>query len=408
MTILEFKVDKESDIKIWLRFLKLNKATYGLNFLELLPKELLSNLLNKSEENQKEIILEYIKQYYTEKNLDKFRINAYNKIKDNFDLIIERLEKLHNKKLPVKRIIVKYGTFTACPYIYQGKKSQTYGLFINNLVIENNIQIMVFTHEVMHLFFHYYFDDYCIEKGLSKKQTSDLKEAVTVLLNLEFKDLIEIEDKGYTDHKFIRQIITDLWKSQQEDKKDFLKLIDDVIKKMKEEQIEELDLNGNIIGVYPKSELKKRMFIHRCSLIIPRTFNNKFLLSKRSKDQEPFPDTWICCVGGKVLAGESYLDGAIREGIEEVGELVSLSSHAMVELEEVCSFLYDQEDYKAFFKVYTTKEEIDLNQLKPNPEEIQYIEAFSIEEIKEKIEREPSSFAPTFREAIKHFVKNLK
>jgi hypothetical protein len=246
MTILEFKVDKESDIKIWLRFLKLNKATYGLNFLELLPKELLSNLLNKSEENQKEIILEYIKQYYTEKNLDKFRINAYNKIKDNFDLIIERLEKLHNKKLPVKRIIVKYGTFTACPYIYQGKKSQTYGLFINNLVIENNIQIMVFTHEVMHLFFHYYFDDYCIEKGLSKKQTSDLKEAVTVLLNLEFKDLIEIEDKGYTDHKFIRQIITDLWKSQQEDKKDFLKLIDDVIKKMKEEQIEELDLNGNI------------------------------------------------------------------------------------------------------------------------------------------------------------------
>ena len=167
-----------------------------------------------------------------------------------------------------------------------------------------------------------------------------------------------------------------------------------------EEQIEELDLNGNIIGIYPKSELKKRMFIHRCSLIIPRTFNNKFLLSKRSKDQEPFPDTWICCVGGKVLAGESYLDGAIREGIEEVGK--------ELDLEEVCFFLYNQEDYKAFFTVYTTKEEIDPNQLRPNPEEIQYIEAFSIEEIKEKIEKEPNSFAPTFREAIKHFVKNLK
>ena len=80
----------------------------------------------------------------------------------------------------------------------------------------------------------------------------------------------------------------------------------------------------------------------------------------------------------------------------------------MVELEEVCSFLYNQEDYKAFFKVYTTKEEIDPNQLKPNPKEIQYIEAFSIEEIKDKIEKEPSSFAPTFREAIKHFVKNIK
>lgn len=89
-------------------------------------------------------------------------------------------------------------------------------------------------------------------------------------------------------------------------------------------------------------------------------------------------------------------------------ELVSFSSHAIVELEKVCFFFYDAEDYKAFFTVYTTKEEIDLNQLRPDPKEIQYIEAFNIEEIKEKIEKEPNSFAPTFREAIKHFVKNLK
>jgi isopentenyldiphosphate isomerase len=396
MTNLQFQVNEESDINIWLRFLKSNKATYGLNFLELLPKEFLSKLLNKSEKEQKEIILEHIKQYYTEENLNKFRIDSYNKIKDKFDLIIERLEQIHNKKLPVKRIIVKYTTFTACPYIYQGKKSQTYGLYLNNLVIENNIQIMVFSHEVIHLFFHYYFEDYCLDKGLSKNQTSDLKEAITVLLNLELKDIIEIEDKGYLDHISLRQVISEIWQSQPKDK-DFLQLLDNVIKIMKEEQIEELDLNGNVIAIHPKSELKKRMFIHRCSLIIPRTFNNKFLLSKRSKKQQPFPDTWICCVGGKVLAGESYLDGAIREGIEEI--------NSSLELEEVCFFFYDQEDYKAFFKVYTTKEEIDPNCLKPNPEEIQYIKAFSIEEIKEKIETDPNSFAPTFREAIKCFVK---
>lgn len=167
-----------------------------------------------------------------------------------------------------------------------------------------------------------------------------------------------------------------------------------------EEFIEELGINGNIIAIQPKSELKKRMFIHRCSLVIPRTFENKFLLSKRSKTQYPFPDTWICCIGGKVLAGETYLEGAIRESIEEV--------NLSLELEEVCSFFYDTEEYKSFFKVYTTKEQIDPNQLKPNPEEIQYIQAFTRQEIQEQIENDPEAFAPTFREAIRHFIDKLK
>jgi isopentenyldiphosphate isomerase len=167
-----------------------------------------------------------------------------------------------------------------------------------------------------------------------------------------------------------------------------------------EEFIEELDINGNIIAIQPKSELKKRMFFHKCSLIIPKTFNNKFILSKRSKTQQPFPNTWICCIGGKVLANESYLDGAIRESIEEVG--------TKLELQEVCSFFYDTPEYKSFFKVYTTKEEIDSNMLKPNPEEIQYFKSFTLEEIKEEISKDPEAFAPTFREAIKHFVKNIK
>ncbi|MFA7709454.1 MAG: NUDIX domain-containing protein, partial [archaeon] len=132
----------------------------------------------------------------------------------------------------------------------------------------------------------------------------------------------------------------------------------------------------------------------------PRTFDNKFLLSKRSKTQQPFPNTWICCIGGKVLAGETYLEGAIRESIEEV--------NLSLELEEVCSFFYDTPEYKSFFKVYTTKEEIDSNMLKPNPEEIQYFKSFTLEEIKEEISKDPEAFAPTFREAIKHFVKNIK
>ncbi len=167
----------------------------------------------------------------------------------------------------------------------------------------------------------------------------------------------------------------------------------------KKELIEELDINGNIIGVYPKEELKKRMFLHRCSLVIPRTFENKFILSKRSKNQYPFPNTWVCCIGGKVLANETYLEGAVRESIEEVGKKLNL--------QEVCFFIYNKKDYKSFFTVYTTKEKLKCSQLKPNPEEIQYLKSFSLDEIEKEVLKNPKDFAPTFREAIKHFIEKL-
>jgi len=167
----------------------------------------------------------------------------------------------------------------------------------------------------------------------------------------------------------------------------------------KEEFIEELDINSNIISVYPKSELKNRMFLHKCSLVIPRTFNNKFIFSKRSKTQYPFPDTWICCIGGKVLKNESYLDGAIRESIEEVGFKLNLK--------KICHFVYDKKDYKAFFMIYTTEEEIDPNNLKPDPKEIQYFKSFSLEEIKKEICKNPQKFASTSIDAINCFIKYI-
>lgn len=235
MVLLEFEVNKEKDIKIWLRFLKSNKDSYGLNFVGLLPKDILDRLLNKPEEEQKQVISSYTEQFYTKEYLDRFSIDSYNKVKEKLNLIIERLETIHNRKLPVERIIVIYDTFTACPYVYQGKKSKTYGLYFNNLVIDNNIQINVFSHELMHLFFHYYYFDDCLKKGLTEDQAMDLKEAVTVLLNLEFKDLIEKKDNGYPNHQKIRQIISEEWQKQEE--KDFLKLLDLAIEKIKSQDI---------------------------------------------------------------------------------------------------------------------------------------------------------------------------
>jgi len=232
MVYLKFQIDKEADLSVWLRFLRPNHInSFGHSWLTSFSKDFLDQVFNKTEEEQKLFISNHIEKYYIKENLEKFQIKSYNKVKEKLNIIIERLEKLYNQKLPVKNIVVKYETFTCCPYIWQGKESDTFGLYFAKYVIDGNTEIKVFCHEVMHLFFHYYYFDYCLSKGLSENQTKDLKEAVTVLLNLEFKDLIEKKDNGYPNHQELRQIISEEWQKQEE--KNFQKLLDVVIEKIK-------------------------------------------------------------------------------------------------------------------------------------------------------------------------------
>ena len=80
----------------------------------------------------------------------------------------------------------------------------------------------------MHLQFHNtYWKE--VEEKIGNRKTSDLKEALTVLLNLEFKDLWFVQDMGYDMHKELRDFISKQWKK----KKDFNILLDKCIKHLK-------------------------------------------------------------------------------------------------------------------------------------------------------------------------------
>ena len=72
----------------------------------------------------------------------------------------------------------------------------------------------------MHLQFHYYFEKDLIIK-IGREKFGDLKEALTILLNEEFRDLWIVEDKGYEIHQELRKRISEQWKKN----KDFDELI---------------------------------------------------------------------------------------------------------------------------------------------------------------------------------------
>ena len=164
------------------------------------------------------------------------------------------------------------------------------------------------------------------------------------------------------------------------------------------ELIEEIDPEGNIIAVHSAHKLKEQMFLHKVALVIPRGHDNTFIICRRAKDKHPYPDTWCCGIGGKVRHLESFADAARRECKEEVGQ--------ELEVEQVSSFLYNQDDYKALFSVFTTKEPINTDELQPDPREIQYLKYCSINELDE-ISASPEA-SPTFQQAIAGFVASLK
>lgn len=159
------------------------------------------------------------------------------------------------------------------------------------------------------------------------------------------------------------------------------------------EYIAEVDENDIVLSVRNKDELKENRFRHRICLIIPKTENNKVILSKRAKDKFPFPDVWTCGLGGKVRADESYEEAALREMEEESGFKTNLKLVATSKLD------LDQE--KAIAKIFTTEKEISLDVFNPDPREIQYFKEFTIEEVEDMIENTPSQLAPTF---LRHFL----
>ncbi|PIZ51568.1 hypothetical protein COY27_03275 [Candidatus Woesearchaeota archaeon CG_4_10_14_0_2_um_filter_33_13] len=167
-----------------------------------------------------------------------------------------------------------------------------------------------------------------------------------------------------------------------------------------EELIEEIDWEGNTVAIHPRSRLKQVMFPHKAALVIPKGKENKLILCKRAKNMHPFPETWCCAIGGKVANGETIEEAAKRETYEE--------SKTDPELEPVVSVKYNEDDYKAIFNVFTTKNAFETNYFTPDPREIEFFQEFTIEEIEEMVNKKPELFAPTFRAVIVPFIKEIK
>lgn len=215
-----FKFNKEKDL--YNNWETCNRKSRFADFASRMPPPILKITKRKKYSSCKKQLEKYLKEIYNSNSIKIFEkaINqAWKSIEKEY---FERVERITEKPLKIKKITGYITTASRCPYSFKEK----WFMIKYFSSIANALQIA--GHEILH--FHFYKNYWKqIEKEIGRDKTEDLKEALTVLLNLEFNDLWFVIDKGYDSHQKLRKFITKQWKKE----KNFGVLLDKCIKYLK-------------------------------------------------------------------------------------------------------------------------------------------------------------------------------
>lgn len=204
MVKVTFKLDKEKDL--WNHWDKSNRKSSWAEFK--IPEKIKKICEGKKLEECKEELSNYLSSIHNSKIISLFiesMEKAWGEIEEEF---FQRMNKLmkNNYNKNINAYLTTNGTCSYDP----DEPSFMFSLFYNL-----PFAIKTCGHEIMHLYFHKFYWDK-IEKQIGKEKTADLKEALTVLLNFEFRDLWFVDDKGYEPHKELREFISNEWKKEKD------------------------------------------------------------------------------------------------------------------------------------------------------------------------------------------------
>lgn len=122
-------------------------------------------------------------------------------------------------------------------------------------------------------------------------------------------------------------------------------------------------------------EMKKDTY-HLVVHVVIINSENQMLIQQRQWNKNSAPGLWDITVGGSVLAGETSLEGAIRETSEELGIDLNLNQRPHL------SVPFDD----AYDDIYIVNQEVELNSLMVPNDEVLDTKWASIDEIYEMID----------------------
>ncbi|MBU1130947.1 hypothetical protein KJ840_02335 [Patescibacteria group bacterium] len=223
MAKIKFDYNVHKDAWSWVVIAK-DKNIWGLdweNEIAHIPTDLLSKILKSNFSHAVKITEEYIK------NESKKR---YKKliIKEEINSLQKLWRTIENKYFKILAAVMQKSIFSdnfgcfwttgfMCPY------NQKENWFMVSFWHSAPFSITTICHEIMHLQFLHYYQNYLKKEGLKDNQIEDLKEALTFLLNeQEFEEIILSNDFGYPEHIQLRKKLRNIWLKD----KNFKNLID--------------------------------------------------------------------------------------------------------------------------------------------------------------------------------------
>ncbi len=172
-----------------------------------------------------------------------------------------------------------------------------------------------------------------------------------------------------------------------------------------EELIDVLDENGNKTGkILTRKQIHEQGLWHRIVVVAVIDKNGNILMQQRSKNRIKNPLKWDVSAAGHVSSGQTSIEAAVRETMEEIGIDVKEE-----ELKYVITYKENvrvEENYKdrQIYDCYIIeKEKIDISNIKIQESEVEQVKLCNLKEFNEILEsKNIMNRTELYKEIIKH------
>ena len=178
-----------------------------------------------------------------------------------------------------------------------------------------------------------------------------------------------------------------------------------------EEYIDVLTREGKPTGLVDlKSVIHEKGLYHHTAHVWLYTKNAEVLLSQRSALKTICPLMWDVSVAGHVDAGESIINGALREMREEIGLQLLETDLKKIGIFECFQTYANGIIDNEFHNTFIAELKVPLSQLKPQIEEVAALKLVSLIEFKNLLEYSEVNghFVPSNRNYYQTIIKSIE
>lgn len=154
------------------------------------------------------------------------------------------------------------------------------------------------------------------------------------------------------------------------------------------EMVDELNSDGSPTGrQVSKKEAHEKGLWHRAAHVWFVNSNNEILLQKRADHIESHPGKYDISAAGHLTAGDSFIQGALREVEEELG--IKLTEKDLIKIGEVYNESTQHNGTyinKEYNDIYVVKKDIPIEDFVIQESEVSLVKYIPIKEFKKWIE----------------------